>query len=58
MDLASNKSASPLREGEWIEMRGFSEKLNRRNPHPALSLLKGEAKILHSYGHVKSNDDS
>src|SRR5438876_9901022 len=38
-------SASPLREGERIEVRGFSrEAAASQNPHPALSLEKGEAK--------------
>src|SRR6266550_1857842 len=41
--LASAKSASPLREGERIEVRGFA--VHNHNPNPTLSLKKkGEAK--------------
>src|SRR6266403_2128553 len=38
-------SASPLAEGERIKVRGFQEnhKQRRTNPHPPLSLTKGEA---------------
>src|SRR6476619_5648571 len=41
----SDKSASPLREGERIEVRGYSPRpsMCQQNPHPALSLAKGEA---------------
>jgi hypothetical protein len=46
MDLASHESASPLGQGERIEVRGFLDELNSWNLHPALSLLKGGAKIL------------
>jgi hypothetical protein len=35
-------SASPLYEGERIEVRGWAE-LAMQNPHPTLSLEKGEA---------------
>jgi hypothetical protein len=36
---------SPFAEGERIEVRGGGSRVsNKRNPHPALSLLKGEAK--------------
>jgi hypothetical protein len=37
------KAASPLGEGERIEVRGFTESSESNNPHPALSLEKGEA---------------
>jgi hypothetical protein len=37
------KSASPLGEGERIEVRGFVKFSQEDNPHPALSLGKGEA---------------
>jgi hypothetical protein len=37
------KSASPLGEGERIEVRGFVKSSKEDNPHPALSLGKGEA---------------
>jgi phosphatidylserine decarboxylase len=50
---ASAKSASPLREGERIacravaqrrrEVRGFTTHSQQQNPHPTLSLEKGEA---------------
>jgi phosphatidylserine decarboxylase len=40
---ASAESASPLREGERIEVRGFTTYSQQRNPHPTLSLEKGEA---------------
>ena len=41
--LAPASSASPLSEGERIEVRGFLDRLRLQNPHPALSLEKGEA---------------
>src|SRR5262245_9669791 len=39
-------SASPLHQGEKIEVRGFSREAvtSSQNPHPTLSLDKGEAK--------------
>src|SRR5438093_3785935 len=40
---ASAESASPLREEERIEVRGFTTYSQQRNPHPVLSLEKGEA---------------
>jgi hypothetical protein len=40
----NTKSASPLGEGERIEMRGLIESSESDNPHPILSLEKGEAK--------------
>src|SRR5438034_334009 len=40
---ASAESASPLREGERIEVRGFTTYSQQRNPHPTLSLEKREA---------------
>jgi phosphatidylserine decarboxylase len=40
---ASAKSASPLREGERTKVRGLTTHSQRQNPHPALSLEKGEA---------------
>jgi len=40
---ASAKSASPLREGERIKVRGFTTHSQQQNPHPTLSLEKGEA---------------
>ncbi len=40
---ANVKSASPLREGERSEVRGFTTYSQQRNPHPTLSLEKGEA---------------
>jgi phosphatidylserine decarboxylase len=39
---ASVESASPLREGERIEVRGFTTHSQQQNPHPTLSLGKGE----------------
>jgi len=42
----SDKSASSLREGERIEVRGYHSPRHStcdENPHPALSLAKGEA---------------
>src|SRR5216110_2549 len=42
-ERASAESASPLREGERIEVRGFTTYSQQRNPHPTLSLEKGEA---------------
>src|SRR5881392_2834932 len=41
--LASAKSASPLREGERTKVRGFTTHSQQQNPHPTLSLEKGEA---------------
>src|SRR5437773_1392453 len=40
---ASAKSASPLREGERTKVRGLTTHSQRQNPHPVLSLEKGEA---------------
>ncbi len=40
---ASAESASPLGEGERIEVRGFTTHSQQRNPDPTLSLEKGEA---------------
>src|SRR5439155_1822970 len=40
---SSAESASPLREGERIEVRGFVENPQQQSPHPALSLEKVEA---------------
>src|SRR5438876_5164500 len=40
---ANVKSASPLREGERSEVRGFTTYSQQRNHHPTLSLEKGEA---------------
>src|SRR6266496_1009151 len=40
---ASAKSASPLREGGRTEVRGLTTHSQRQNPHPVLSLEKGEA---------------
>ena len=42
-ERASAESASPLREGERIEVRGFTTYSQQRNPHPTLSLEKREA---------------
>src|SRR6184192_657368 len=42
-ERASAESASPLREGERIEVRGFTTYSQQRNPHRTLSLEKGEA---------------
>jgi hypothetical protein len=39
-------SASPFDEGERTEVRGFSPALTSLNPHPTLSLRKGEAIIV------------
>jgi hypothetical protein len=37
----------PFREGERIEVRGFpAHNATDANPHPALSLAKGEAKFI------------
>jgi hypothetical protein len=44
--MKSNLSASPLHEAERIEVRGQFDSvyvLQSFNPHPALSLSKGEA---------------
>jgi phosphatidylserine decarboxylase len=41
--LASAKSASPLREGERTDVRGVTTHSQQQNPHPTLSLQKGEA---------------
>jgi hypothetical protein len=43
----------PLVEVERIEVKRFSDELNRRNPHPPLFLLKGEAKTSRSCDYVK-----
>jgi len=40
---ASAKSASPLREGARTKVGGLTTHSQRQNPHPALSLEKGEA---------------
>jgi phosphatidylserine decarboxylase len=40
---ASGESAAPLRQGERIEARGLITSSHERNPHPTLSLKKGEA---------------
>jgi hypothetical protein len=37
--------ASPLGEGERIEVRGSTLVLTSLNPHPTLSLERGEANI-------------
>jgi hypothetical protein len=37
--------ASPLAKGERIEVRGSTLVLTSLNPHPALSLGKGEANV-------------
>jgi len=42
-ERASAESASPLREGERIEVIGFTTYSQQRNPHPTLSLEKREA---------------
>jgi hypothetical protein len=39
------RSASPLAEGERIEVRGSTLVLTSLNPHPTLSLEKGEANV-------------
>jgi fatty acid-binding protein DegV len=39
------RSASPLAEGGRIEVRGSTLVLTSLNPHPALSLEKGEANV-------------
>jgi len=41
---ALSSFASALREGERIEVRGFVNYSALQNPHPTLSLEKGEAK--------------
>jgi hypothetical protein len=45
MRPAPTSSASPLFEGERIEVRGFIDWRQLQNPHPALSLEKGEANM-------------
>src|SRR5436190_4310671 len=40
---ASAKSASPLREGERIKVRGFTTHSQQQNPHPTLSIETGVA---------------
>ncbi len=42
-DPASAESAAPLGEEERIEVRGFVKRLPQQNPHPPVSLEKGEA---------------
>jgi hypothetical protein len=39
------RSASPLAEGERIEVRGTTTKIRSENPHPTLSLEKGETNV-------------
>jgi hypothetical protein len=39
-------SASPLSQGERIEVRGSTVVLTSLNPHPTLSLEKGEANVV------------
>jgi hypothetical protein len=43
--VSSWRSASPLGEGERIEVRGATTKIRSENPHPTLSLEKGEANV-------------
>jgi hypothetical protein len=43
--VGSGLSASPLAEGERIEVRGSTTGNEVRNPRPALSLKKGEAHV-------------
>jgi len=43
--VSSWLSASPLGEGERIEVRGSPLGLTSQNPHPTLSLGKGEANV-------------
>ena len=38
-------SASPLAEGERSEVEGFHDGNEVTNPHPSLSLKKGEAHV-------------
>ncbi|MEY2601885.1 MAG: hypothetical protein QOJ36_1204 [Verrucomicrobiota bacterium] len=38
--------ASPLYEGERIQVRGSTLVLTSLNPHPTLSLEKGEANVV------------
>jgi len=40
---AGQKSASPLKKGGRTKLRRFRWHSKQRNPHPALSLEKGEA---------------
>jgi hypothetical protein len=40
---SNTKSASPLGEGERIQVRGLIESSESRNAHPTLSLQDGEA---------------
>jgi phosphatidylserine decarboxylase len=42
-EQAMVESTLPLREGERIEVRGFTAHSQQQNPHPALSLENGEA---------------
>jgi len=37
--------ASPLAEGKRIEVRGSMPGIRSQNPHPTLSLEKGEANV-------------
>jgi len=39
------RSASPLAEGERIEVRGSMLGIRSQNPHPTLCLEKGEANV-------------
>jgi hypothetical protein len=43
MKIYLDSPASPYK-GERIEVRGFNMLPGQINPHPALSLVKGEAK--------------
>src|SRR4029077_8678291 len=50
IDCPPKRSCSPLpfSEGERIEVRGFRHRVSTQtNPHPALSLEKGEATKAH-----------
>jgi len=44
--MNSSFASSPFGEGERIEVRGFTLGITSQNPHPPLSLRKGEADIL------------
>jgi hypothetical protein len=45
LGVTSLLSASPLVEGERIEVRGSPQGIMSQNPHPTLSLEKGEANV-------------
>jgi hypothetical protein len=45
LGITSWLSASPLAEGERIKVRGSPLGITSQNPHPTLSLEKGEVNV-------------